>query len=329
MIRAGTGGVVPLPAPSGPVLFILPIPVCPPLDSPGVPRDTGCAALPEVPVEDRPPQFNRSLALHPLYERLLRDVERLRTEVSLLLLEHDELLYHECKEIESAYMLHLGGLEYRVYELDCAVRRARLKAELIQARINRQEPVDLAAIARELESRLAEHQAELDRRLAQMNAALERSQQARLGVEDSRELRRLYRAAVRALHPDLNPDLPPERLRLFLNAVAAYERGDLQAMRAIEVLVGAPDLPAESPEGLERLTREKERLTAILGTIRSRIADIKAAYPYSMKAILQQPEEVEARQARLREQIRLLGEAQAAYDERIRGLLGSKPWAMN
>lgn len=276
-----------------------------------------------------PPEFDRSLALHPLYERLAADVERLRTEVSLLVLEHDALCYHECRNIEAEYMLRIGALEVRAYELDCAVRRARLKADLIQACLNRQERVDLERIDATLEAEFARHQQELERRLAQMNAALERSRQERLGEAESREIRQRYRAIVRALHPDLNPAVTPEMLRLFHNAVAAYERGDLDALRAIEVMVRAPELPAESADGLERLTLEKERLTAILGTIRSRIAAVKAAYPYTMKALLLDPAAVAARQAHLEEQIRLLEQSLAAYHGRIADLLGDKRWAMN
>lgn len=39
----------------------------------------------------------------------------------------------ECKNIETAYMLALGNLEYKAYELQCAVLRLKRKAELIRA----------------------------------------------------------------------------------------------------------------------------------------------------------------------------------------------------
>jgi hypothetical protein len=235
------------------------------------------------------------------------------------------LLYHECKNLEMDYLLQIGALEYRVYELDCEVRRARLKANLIQARLNRQEPVDLERIERQLDAEFVSHQTELQQRLAQMNAALARRQWTLLSAEEARELKRLYRAIGKALHPDLHPDLPPGMLQLFHNAVSAYEHGDLHALRAIEVMVSVPEPPDLSPnpsrDALERLALEKERLTAILDTIRSRIEAIKSAYPYTMKRVLQDPEQVAARQTRLREQIRGQEEALVACQERITELL--------
>ena len=77
------------------------------------------------------------------FERLKSEVEKLRTELSMLVLERDELLLVECKNIETAYMLSIGALEYKAYEIECAVLRMKRKAELIQAKKNRQEKVVL------------------------------------------------------------------------------------------------------------------------------------------------------------------------------------------
>lgn len=84
--------------------------------------------------------------MFPDFAVLKAEVEKLRTELSMLLLEQDELVYVECKNIEMAYMLSLGNLEYQVYELHCAVLRLKRKTELIQAKKNRQEKVVLFVI---------------------------------------------------------------------------------------------------------------------------------------------------------------------------------------
>ena len=74
------------------------------------------------------------IILHPDFEKLKAEVEKLRTELSMLVPERDELLYQECKNIETAYMLSLGALEYKVYEIECAILRLKRKAELIQVK---------------------------------------------------------------------------------------------------------------------------------------------------------------------------------------------------
>lgn len=51
---------------------------------------------------------------YPDYEKLKAEVEKLRTELSMLVLEKDELRLVECRNIEMLYMLAVGGLEYKV-----------------------------------------------------------------------------------------------------------------------------------------------------------------------------------------------------------------------
>ena len=54
-----------------------------------------------------------SVIYFPEFEQLKIEVEKLRTELSMLVQERDELLYVECKNIEMMYMLKLGALEYK------------------------------------------------------------------------------------------------------------------------------------------------------------------------------------------------------------------------
>ena len=79
------------------------------------------------------------LIVFPEYENLKAEVERFRTELSMLMLEYDELRFVICKNIETEYMLKLGSLEYRAYEAQCTALRLKREIELIQARKNRQE----------------------------------------------------------------------------------------------------------------------------------------------------------------------------------------------
>lgn len=55
------------------------------------------------------------------FEKLKNEAEKMRTELSMLLLERDELQFVICKNIETEYMLKLGRIEYKAYEAQCAV----------------------------------------------------------------------------------------------------------------------------------------------------------------------------------------------------------------
>jgi len=249
----------------------------------------------------------------PDFEKLKMEVPKLRTELSMLVLERDNLLYHECKNIEMAYMLSIGGLEYKAYKIECAILRLKRKLELMQAKKNRQEEIDLSAIEEVLDAEFAEYLSKLNEQIDRMNAALERSYGQMLTGEEIREMKKLYRSIVKALHPDLHPDLSEDGIRLFHNAVRAYEYGDLNGLRIISEMVAEPALPAMDSDGRALLVKEKERLSKLLQSIKARILEIKSEYPYTMKSFIQSPDRIEARKAELEKNIKQLNEVHAVY----------------
>lgn len=54
-----------------------------------------------------------NVIVFPDFEKLKSEVEKMRTELSMLLLERDELQFVICKNIETEYMLKLGSIEYK------------------------------------------------------------------------------------------------------------------------------------------------------------------------------------------------------------------------
>ena len=257
----------------------------------------------------------------PDFDNLKASVEKLRTELSMLVLERDELLYVECKNIEMAYMLAIGGLEYKAYEIECAIRRLKRKAELIQMKKNRQEKVVLSKIEELLDREFAEYQAKLNEQVDKMNAALERSHGELLSEEETRELKKLYRVIVKSLHPDLHPDLSEAKLQLFHNAVAAYEKGDISGLRIISAMVTASVLTEEKPDAISQLREEKERLFKLIKSVKDRILEIKSKYPYTMKSLVQSPEKIEVRKAELEVSMKQLKEMLAVYTAKIEEML--------
>ena len=116
-----------------------------------------------------------NVIVFPDFEKLKSEVEKMRTELSMLLLERDELQFVICKNIETEYMLKLGSIEYKAYKAQCAALRLKRKIELIQAKKNRQEKVIISAIEETLDSEFAEYQKQLNEQIDKMNDALKRS----------------------------------------------------------------------------------------------------------------------------------------------------------
>ena len=261
------------------------------------------------------------MIIFPEFAALRDEVQKLRTELSILVLERDELRYVECRNIETAYLMKLGALEYQAFEAQCAYLRLKRKAELIQARRNRQEKPDLKAIETQLDAEFADFREKLNEQIEKMNEAIIRSGLDVLSEDDTKELKRLYRRVVRALHPDLHPDISPEQLQLFHRAVEAYQNGDLETMRIIDAMASEPILPESEDDAMTALIKEHDRLKGLLDSVRQSIQDIKADYPYTLKEILLDEAKVRARKAELESLLGQLRELCAYYEERIQKLL--------
>ena len=263
-----------------------------------------------------------AVILFPEFEQLKIEVEKLRTELSMLVLERDELLYVECKNIEMQYMLKLGALEYKVYETQCAVLRMKRKLELIQAKRNRQEKIVMEKIEKVLDDEFAEFQEKLEEQLVKMNAAIDRNHAKILSEKDTKELKQLYRRVVKTLHPDLNPDLSEEKQQLFFRAVNAYENGDLNPLCIIDETISSPVLPEMEQNAITSLRHERDRLIPLLSNIKDRIAKIKSEYPYTVKEIVQDEERVEQSRNQLEALLNQYQGAITYYKAKIREMTG-------
>ena len=261
------------------------------------------------------------IIIFPDFEKLKNEVEKIRTELSMLLLERDELQFVICRNIETAYMLKLGGLEYKAYEAQCTALRLKRKIELIQAKKNRQEKVVLSAIEETLKTEFAEYQKRLNEQIEKMNKALERSKCKLLTDEENRELKKIYRKIVKELHPDLNPDISAEKVQLFNNAVNAYKNGDLNALKIINEMVGDGMQPEQSKDAMTQLIEEKEHLLSLLKPIKDSIEDIKSKYPYNLKAIVESEKKTEQMRHELEQVLEQYNELIEMYKQTIDEML--------
>lgn len=263
-----------------------------------------------------------SIILFPDYQACKEKVDRLRTELSMLLLERDELEFVICKNIESAYYLKLGAIEYKAYETECAALRLKRMVDLVQARINRQEKVIIADIERVLDEEFAEYQRKLNRQIEKMNEALERSRSRILTDAEAEELKKLYRSIVKRLHPDVNPNVTQAQLRLLTNAISAYKNGDLAAMRIIAAMVAEPVLPDRAREAMHMLTEESRRLETMLSSVREQIADIKSRFPYTVKDIVEDPQKEQQRREEIESALAQYQGLIKKYKARLAEMLG-------
>ena len=150
------------------------------------------------------------IMISPVWHKMQEELERLRTSLSMIIMERDELVHVICRNLETDYMMKLGDLEYRVYQAMCAYMRVKRKSELMQTFINRGRQVDMFAIEEQLDLEFMSYMTELEGKMQKMNEAIEYQRGRLLSESENKELKRLYRKIVKRLHPDLNPDVTGE-----------------------------------------------------------------------------------------------------------------------
>jgi hypothetical protein len=258
--------------------------------------------------------LNTALIIHPIYATLKKEVERLKAELSSLLLEQDALIYHECPDIQMRYQVLFGPLEIEKEELELAILRARRKLSLIQAKVNRREVILTFTIELVLDEEFKDYQEKTEKKRKETEKAFARSKKPVLKESESSEIKRLYRRIVKALHPDLNPNVTEIQKQWLLEAVDAYQVGDLKAMRRISDLLIDMDIASEE---IQDLPAQKKRLLETIERVREEIRNLKSMSPYILKVILDSQELIEKEKANLQKSIQELRKELLYVETRI------------
>ena len=256
---------------------------------------------------------------HPEDQALREEIARLRASLTALLLQKDELLLIQCKRIEAAYLRRFGALELKVYECWCECLRAKKKAQLIRAKKNRRADANLEEIESALDEDLAQYREELTNRFRRVEGVMERREGPGLSQRGQKELKNLYRQAVKALHPDLHPGEDQERGKTLDQAMRAYRAGDIETLRTIcDSLEPTAEATCSS---FEELRAEAKRLRAGIRSFDEQLEEIKSKYPYSARVYLEDEERGRAREAELKMQLQELRDRTARYEAEISHML--------
>jgi hypothetical protein len=178
------------------------------------------------------------IIINPEFEKLVSEVQGLETKLADLVYERDKLTYHVCPQLQTEYLLKIGRLEYAVFEYQGKILRIKREIEMIQAKLNREEPFDIVEIEKQLEIEYKEYTEELLEKEKEIEEAkFKKDSMGRpLTEEEVAELKSLYTYIVKKLHPDLNPDTTEKEHSLFSDAVTAYKDADLSELRVINLV---------------------------------------------------------------------------------------------
>ncbi len=139
-----------------------------------------------------------------------------------------------------------------------------------------------------------------------------------------RELKHLYRKIVKYLHPDERPNATDHEKELLNRAVEAFQTGDLEALRGIWGEIEELEIPVETFDDTEAgLRRLRELLTLLkqrIEALKEEIREIRAAFPYTMKGLLEDADRLAERQKELRELADQLRHLSSQLDASIEAL---------
>lgn len=257
------------------------------------------------------------------YKNQKQRVRNLKKILEDLIFERDNLLCVVCENIQTAYMLTFGSINYRVNKAFFEYLRLRRKRALIQAKKNRQEKVDLDEIETKLDSEFIDYKKKLQDKIDELNDALERSKAETLSKEDVIEIKKLYKKIVKKIHPDINPSITEKEKELFCKSTDAYKNGDLTSIQIIYDIVYSGDTADDNALSFD-LNEEIKRLEALVEKIRHSIETIKSIPPYSWRIYVEDEEEKAKKLKELKESLKAYRQAIRTQEEYIKELLRDK-----
>ena len=313
---------------------------------------------PDIQQEEIQKQITDLIAVKSEYERLLEEIENLRTLIVQLTTEKDDLVFRECRDLAAEYDAKIGELEMRVLEGELRIQELKRIIEILQAQINRQEKRSEKKARETAHKEYEKFQEELHKKAeeakknqeyreeeSEKDSKWEEEQGHDNGETDpdtdkeedstrnkyksrSDELKARYRKIVKCLHPDMNPEQTETEKELFREAVDAYDRGDLDKLRAIEAITYEKSIDKEkiafSGEDIEKLKEIIEGLKLRVDELQEEIEEIKTSFPYTMKAFLQDEDAVADKQKTLANIILEYDEQAIELEKRIDEMIHGK-----
>ncbi len=263
---------------------------------------------------------DQPLEIHPDCRVLLDEISLLREELAQLLTEEHDLLHIIKPNLLALYQKKIGRWELECLRAQVRASRTRRKLELAQAALNQGHAPDWAQIEGMLELEFLAWQQKVKEAAQQITDAEARLQNL-LSPAANREIKKLYHALVKKLHPDLNPEPDEGRKRLWLRVQAAYEGSDMDELCALNLLAEKSSTATPGATGLEELRRQRDIFERQTAEMLRRIGKVESQPPFTMRAQLADEAWVSAQTREIHTRIAEHDRLWAALDARLQVMI--------
>ena len=256
-----------------------------------------------------------------MLEVLTNELEEMRGKLIEVIMEIQDIELQQNPRIEMEWQTKVGCWVLKAQEADLAARRAKRKLALLQAAINVGKEADESLVELALDKEFEAWSMQVAATQNAYERALERRKaRTALSAQDAAELKRLHRILVKRLHPDVAGELRGFAQRAFELMQAAYEAGDVEMLRSLEVSTQDLERADDVITNVDELNAEIALCEAQLTVEQEHLENLKNDKPYSLKDKLNNPDWLSETITPLKEQIKECTKIKEAYDQRIEAI---------
>jgi len=228
---------------------------------------------------------NKLPALTPESIDLTGKLEELQLEFTELFTRHKDMVEQESAILTSVYLEKLGYLLLELLEKQTKAAGLRMKMNLIQAVINRNETPDLLAIEKTIAIRLMDFYDRIKVQSSALDEAVKILSHL-IPEEEARKLKEIFRVLCKRLHPDLIPDQTEVEKDLFIKVKAAYELQRLADLQEILLFLDKPDKQHLWHLTMDEKTERIKHLSKQIASLKEKIASLKEGFPFTIEKLI-------------------------------------------
>lgn len=256
------------------------------------------------------------IAQHSNFEQLAKELDLLKAEYANQWNNRQVLIEWGKPQLESLYYAKVGELQIELLQVQTECYAAKRKLEMMQAAINRNEEINMPFIEMMIELETQKQIEKIGIEVAKLSSA--KNLLSNLdSPKRSAEIRKIFREMAKALHPDINPDLPESAKNLWNAALLAYESGDLESLKALSLLISTVK------NGHENFTTETDFLTQInllkegINLLLSEIKTIRDEFPFTIEKQINDDAWVNEKRGLLKKEIEEVESQKLNYENSI------------